>query len=108
MIIVVCRLLDQASILYVLRMRTSRLGAFAGTVTSASDAPGCMAHFDKQEYYFNNHVTGHVRVNEFKICVTSQEATKTKAPTTKKPTTKAPTTKAPTPTTKAPTIGAIF
>ena len=66
--------------------RPLRLGAFAGTVTSASDAPGCMAHFDKKEYYYNSHVTGHVRANEFKICVTSQ-----KAPTTTNPPTKAPT-----------------
>ena len=59
-----------------------------------------MAHFDKQEYYYNDHVTGHVRANEFKICVTSQDALKTQAPT---PSTKL-TVKAP--STKTPTIGA--
>ena len=47
-----------------------------------------MAHFDKKEYYYNSHVTGHVRANEFKICVTSQKASTTTKFPTKAPTTK--------------------
>ena len=58
------------------------LGAFAGTVTSVSDTPGCMAHFDRKEYYYNKHTTGHVRTNEFRICATARNF---KAPTAKTP-----------------------
>ena len=45
-----------------------------------SDTPGCMAHFDRKEYYYNKHTTGHVRTNEFRICVTARNF---KAPTAK-------------------------